>query len=267
MSTQHNGRVTLSPEKLIAQRRELSAAHRQLEAYRMENAHRWGQEHDKYDWWRRYQVGNDLTDGQSGPMKLSHFTVAPDDPGRLYYMVEGGEDRDCGSGRFAKLSDTRLPQGPWMSDTRAEILEHKPLITRLRSFEVLQAHPSVLITGLGLGMAVKAALAHGASRVDVVELDANVVVMCGEQFAHDPRVSIQVGDAFAASFSKGTRWDLAWHDIWPTINDENLAGMKQLRARYKSRASWQGCWQEAGCREMARLLKLAAQYQEIVGPL
>lgn len=261
------GRNTVTAAQLEKKRHDMAEMAAQTRASRQQHAVRWARDHDFHDWWRRYQVAGDLDDADVGCLHLRHFDVPPGDPARVDYMVEGGEDRDPGSGRFVKLTDARLSQGPWMSDTRAEILELMPLITRLRSSQVLQVKPSVLITGLGLGMAVKAALAHGASRVDVIELDPDVVVMSGGQFAHDPRVSIQVGDAFAAAMPKGVRWDLAWHDIWPTITDLNLPGMRRLRARFTNRAGWQGCWQEDGARHMASMMKLVDQYEQTVGPV
>jgi hypothetical protein len=123
----------------------------------------------------------------------------------------------------------------------------------------------VLITGLGLGMAVRAALLHGASRVDVVELDADVVVLSGAQFVDDPRVTIHQGDAFTATFPMPPRYDLVWHDIWPTISDLNLPGMTTLMGRYPAR--WAGAWQEKGCRYMARIIRMKAEYEAIMGPI
>jgi hypothetical protein len=259
------GRVTVTPAMVERQREAEIANHQAERLYRRGNVERWMAAHDADDSWRRYQVQSHLDDAQAGPMSLRHFSVPQSDPARAWYMVEGGEDRDCGWGRFIELTDSRLDQSIWMSDTRAEVMEHMPLIRRLAKLESAQVQPSVLITGLGLGVAVKAALLHGASRVDVVELDPSSIALLGPQFDHDNRVTIHQGDAFTAPIPSPSGWDVAWHDVWPQIDDRNLPQMQALRARYKAR--WSGCWQEDGCRYMARILALRAEYEAVVGPI
>lgn len=267
MSTKkHCRRVTLSSAEAVQYKRDQESTKYYLKLVeRKFKAPSWIKAHDADNTWRRYQVQDQLEDGFSGDLELSHWDVPQDDPARYYYMYEAGEDRDPGWGRFVKLTDPTLDQGPWMSDTRAEIMEHMPFIKKLAKLESVQAKPTVLITGLGLGMAVRAALLHGASHVDVVELNADVVVLGGAQFKDDPRVTIHQGNAFTAAFPMPPRYDLAWHDIWPTINDLNLPEMAALKARYPSR--WTGCWQEDGCKYMARILALKAEYEAIMGPI
>jgi hypothetical protein len=266
MTKKHQGRVTLTGAAAVQAMRDRESERHYAElAVRRLYGPQWLAQHDADDSWRKYQVQEHLADAKSGDLELSHWESAQDDPARLWYVIEGGEDRDPGYGRFVKLTDTRLDQGPWMSDTRAEIVEHMPFLKRLAKLQSVQAEPTVLITGLGLGMAVRAALLHGASRVDVVELDPNVVVLSGAQFQDDPRVTIHQGDAFTASFPMPPRYDLAWHDIWPTINDLNLPEMATLKARYRAR--WTGAWQEAGCRYMERIIRLKEEYEAVMGPI
>jgi hypothetical protein len=271
----HQGRVTLTPaERVEAQRAMESANYFADLMVRRVMVGQWMAAHDADDTWRRYQVHDFLVDGQSGHLKLSHFEGAQDDQARIVYILEGGEDRDPSWGRFVRLTDARLDSqqdddprpGIWMSDTRAEIIEHMPLIKKLAKLESVQAEPTVLITGLGLGMAVRAALLHGASRVDVIELDPDVIALTGDQFIADDRVRIWQADAFeAADHTASYHWDVAWHDIWPTISDLNLPQMEQLKKAYK--ATWTGAWQEAGCKYMARILKLKDEYEEVMGPI
>jgi hypothetical protein len=266
MSTKHQGRVTLTGVEAVQAMRDRESVKYYSElAVRRLYGLKWLADHDADDSWRKYQVQEHLADSKSGNLELSHWDVPRDDPARLWYMIEGGEDRDPGYGRFVKLTDPRLDQGPWMSDTRAEIMEHMPYLKRLAKLQSVQVQPTVLITGLGLGMAVRAALLHGASQVDVIELDADVVVLSGAQFADDPRVTIHQGNAFTAPLPRAERWDVAWHDIWPTIDDRNLPEMAHLMGRYPAR--WTGAWQEAGCRYMARILRLKAEYEAVMGPI
>jgi len=89
----------------------------------------------------------------------------------------------------------------------------------------------------------------------VVEYDADIVELVGQYVTEDPRVTIHLGDAYDIRWPPGTRWDLAWHDIWPSISDENLPGMDRLRRKYKGKVGWQGYWQKAGCLKMARVFR------------
>jgi hypothetical protein len=262
----HLGRVTMTPAMLRRQREVEGRRWVRAMEDRRAKVFDWMAEHDRDDTWRRYQVQEFLADGTAGALTLEHFDIPQDDvSSRAWYMIEAGEDRDCGYGRCVRLTDSRLEQGPWMSDTRAEVMEHLPFIKRLAKLEASQVQPTVLITGLGLGLAVRAALLHGAARVDVVELDPDVLTLTGPQFADDPRVTVHVGDALTATIAGPPRWDLAWHDIWPDINDRNLVQMEALKARYQ--AYWTGAWQEEGCREMARILALKADYEAVCGPI
>lgn len=196
------------------------------------------------DTWKRYRVGITERREQNG-WTIEPFSIDRDCAGRKRYILEGGLDRDCGWGDgFTMLKKNGVI---WMSDTRAEIMEHSPFINKLWWLE--DARPRVLINGLGLGMAVRAALVHGAEHVDVVEIDQDVIDLIGPTFANDP-VTIHHADAFGIKWPEGTTWTLAWHDIWPAIDDDNLPGMAQLRAKYENSVEWQDCWQEAGCRAM-----------------
>jgi hypothetical protein len=265
------GRVTLTDARRVQYLRDRESAQYYADLMvRRVNVAQWLIDHDEDGSWRQYQVQDHLTDGRSGALELSHYYVPQTDPARFQYMIEGGEDRDCGWGRFVKLTDTRLDRDDdngnlWMSDTRAEIMEHMPLLKRLAKLQGVQARPTVLITGLGLGMAVRAALLHGASRVDVVELDPDVIALTAPQFASDPRVHVHQGDALTWPDARAGHWDIAWHDIWPTINDDNLAQMGILKRRYRAR--WTGCWQEEGCRWMDRIIRQKHEYEAVMGPI
>jgi hypothetical protein len=276
----HKGRTTASEESAKRDRRKAVAEAQALFEYRKANVPRWLAEHDADPWWHRYQVHPYLEDATAGHYELKHMTIEPGSVLRVSYMLDiigGGEDRDPGAGTFAVLYDDRLREPedgktfmvPWMSDTRAEIVEHLPLITELRRLELQGVRPRVLINGLGLGMAVQAALAHGAEHVDVVELDPLIVAMCGQRFDNDPRVVLVTADAFAVQWSHTEHWDVAWHDIWPFIEVANLPEMAILKRKYAANkgasATWQGCWQEDGCRDQKRRSALASEYDDLVG--
>lgn len=212
--------------------------------------------------YKKYKVH--LEPVKRGDWEIKRKEIPQRDFYRLYYVVNNGPaseftyDRDCGWG------DTTLLLGPskvgeeikqtiWMSDTRAEIMEHTPFINKLWLLDDME--PSVLINGLGIGMAVKAAQVHNASRIDVVEVDEHVIELVGPNFADDPRVTIHHADAYDITWPAGTTWDLAWHDIWPTITEDNLDGMDRLQQKYRRRIQWQASWQRPECLRMRRVRK------------
>jgi hypothetical protein len=63
-------------------------------------------------------------------------------------------------------------------------------------------------------------------------------------------VSIHHADAREKRWPKGRRFDVVWHDIWPTLSPANLDGMSALVRRYASRPDWQACWGQKQCRWM-----------------
>lgn len=174
-----------------------------------------------------------------GSWTMERKVIEENDPQRLRTIMDG---RDCGTGPTAIL---RRDGHPWMSDTQAEIVDHLEVIDAI-------AWPSskrVLINGLGLGVVLNAALSFDhVEHVDVVEYDIEVITFIGKYFKDDPRVTIHHGDAYTYKFPRGTRWDIVWHDIWPTISMDNLPGIRKLKNRYGHRCDWQGAWVEDVCR-------------------
>lgn len=244
--------------------------------------------------WRRYQVP--YPDARAGDFALERFHIPQGDPDRLHRVFREGPDRDTGWGDFVRLVEhpdgagyggyegwcescsdhTRHwreddgtehcegcdapPEGArllWMGDTRAEILEHAPLFDRVAVLSGAPGSRRVLINGLGLGVAVHGVLTHEViGHVDVVELNREVAMLVG-QFLDPGRVTVHVADAYKITWPADARWDVAWHDIWPMISDENLPGMRSLHRKYRRTAGWQGSWQRAGCELMAKRMRRA----------
>lgn len=148
---------------------------------------------------------------------------------------------------------------PWMSDTPAELADLLPFHEAL-----LKLSPKrVLITGLGLGVAVKMALAApSVERIDLIEINPHVAEYVGSFWQEEAKkagkaLNITVGDALLLSTETvdpdgGRGWDLAWHDIWPDINHDNVEEMRQLERNFTSQLSLH--WASDICEEM---------YQEI----
>jgi hypothetical protein len=69
-----------------------------------------------------------------------------------------------------------------------------------------------------------------------------VIALVGPHYARDPRVTIHHADAYTIRWPVGIRWDVAWHDIWADMCEDNLPGMATLHRRYGRRVEWQGSW-------------------------
>jgi hypothetical protein len=131
-----------------------------------------------------------------------------------------------------------------MSDYPCECVEHLRPVRR--------AHGNVLITGLGIGLVLKnVLLKDNVARVVVLEKAAEVISLVGPSYP-DPRVEIVHADAFTWEPPHGLRFDVAWHDVWPAIDLANLPAMRGLKAKYRARARWQGCWGEVELRRWMR---------------
>lgn len=213
--------------------------------------------------WRRFQVNYPVS--SLGDFEIQRFGISRDDAHRIWTIQSEGINRDPGSGEFTRLvekvkeADNSFTENDeryrvWMSDTRAEILELYPLFNQLWwSEHVLEKR--LLINGLGLGVAVHGALTYkGIAHIDVVESNPVVAELVSRYLPED-KVTVHVGDAFTMKWPRGTRWDGVWSDIWPTISDENLPEMTQLKRKYASRAGWHKAWQEEGCRKMSAVYK------------
>jgi hypothetical protein len=196
--------------------------------------------------WKPYKVS--VPPGRSGAMEIDRFTITPEIHRELML------DRQVTGGRAIPMGGyTRLAEGPqvWMSDTPAEIGDHWPAIERINDGAV-----SVLITGLGIGMVVQAALrAPSVRSVDVIERDIRVIALSGPHYeamaeAEGKTLNIVHGDAFDRPFAKSVCWDIVWHDIWPMIAPENLPEMTKLKRLYGRGSGYSGCWCETECKRM-----------------
>lgn len=180
---------------------------------------------------RQYQV--DLPEVCIGHWKIEKFEVPEHSVEGLRCALAG---RPIDPGKY-----TRLMRGDFliMSDTPAEIQDCLPIIHRAKG--------RVLLNGLGLGMVLNACLMKSeVISVDVVEIDANLIKLM-RPFYRDKRVKFHLGDALTFKFSKGTTWDVIWHDIWDDICSDNLKEMRLLHRRYGKHCIWQGSWCRTEC--------------------
>jgi len=190
-------------------------------------------------WSQKYKVP-DVPEGESGPWKIDSFTV-DEDAARLDIIDSGA--RAVRPGTYKRLTRNG---SVIMSDTNVELRDHLFLFGRMKDAS------SVLIHGLGLGCAVNAAILHGVARIDVVELDADVIKLVGRHYVDKAtksgvQLNIYRGDARTYRFPPGASWDAVWHDIWDTICPDNLKTMGTLHRRYERRCKWQGSWARPEC--------------------
>lgn len=185
-----------------------------------------------HSYWREWDHKVQVPEGVSGDVEVSRFEVEAGSLDNVINALKYG--RGTMPGTYTRLDRAGVL---WMSDTDAEWRDHLGAVTRIR-----WGARRVLINGLGLGLVVRAALAvPEVEHVDVVEIDADVIKLVGPTY-EGPRCTIHHADAYDIQWPRGTRWDVAWHDIWPTINSDNLPAMARLHRRYGRRTTWQGSW-------------------------
>lgn len=191
-------------------------------------------------------VTPDLPEFEIDDWRVERFTV--DEHGYQMSVIAYGHRRAVPVGEYTRLvrKGSRF-NDPMMSDTPAELLDH---LWALRS-----ATGRVLINGLGLGCLLKGILTKpDVTHVDVVEIDEGLVEKMIEvaPWCQDERVNIYVHDALTMKWPVGTRWDYAWHDIWPTINEDNLPEYARLNRMYGTRVDRQDAWAHELIKEQRR---------------
>ena len=220
------------------------------------------------EWYEKYKLHYEPA--SVGPWRIENFDIDRLSPERLHTIVNEGDARDPGWGTgFTRLRKQIGNSGKlqvWMSDSKAEILEHKEFIRRAEYAGKKTPGYSVLINGLGLGLAVTAALRNHAGLIDVVEIDPMIIKLVGEKFAGNENVRIHHGDARYYKWETGRFWHLVWHDIWPEINGTNIPEMHYLHRKYGGRAGWQESWQREMCLDHYRhLMSEQAIIQNLLG--
>lgn len=191
-------------------------------------------------WWVAAKV--DLPEGKSGDVEVRTFEVAPTGIEQMRLAWSGrGIEPGTYTGLYRRGS-------LWMSDTPAEIRDCMSVFSEMRA-----RGGRVLMNGLGLGMTVKYALSlPNVEHVDVVEIDPDVAALVGPTYAGD-RCTVHLGDAYAMKWPAGTRWSIAWHDVWPNICGDNAEGIARLKRMYGRRVDWQAAWCEYEVRRANRV--------------
>jgi hypothetical protein len=137
----------------------------------------------------------------------------------------------------------------WMSDVPDEKDQHRDAY-----YAAKRLGGRCLVHGLGLGMVVRAmAELPNVEHIDVVELEEDVIKLCGPAFEpYGDRITIHHDNALTRRWPIGTRWQVVWHDVWRDISEENLPEMAKLNRSYGQRADWQGCWSQEELKALKR---------------
>lgn len=186
----------------------------------------------------RYKV--DVPEGVSGDWSVRRMTVSPHDEsfGRMRAAVTG-------SGRF-------VPAGTYtalrhrgdivMSDTPDEIRDHLDAIFNARGH--------CLVAGLGLGLVAQAVASKpNVARVTIVEKSPDVIKLVAPWLRgkFGDRVEIVEADVFTWAPPRGSKFGMAWFDVWDSICRDNVEEMKRLHRKFARRAEWKGSWAREEC--------------------
>lgn len=175
-----------------------------------------------------------------GDVRVEHFEVPKSNLGGIYYGAEAPPP-----GTYVRLM---MRQTLWMSDTP---FEHSTNREALR-----HAHGDVLIGGLGIGMITTAMLAKPSVRkVVVIEKYGDVVEAVRYQLRerlpkkHYQKLLVHVADVNEwRPFSRETRYNAIYFDIWPDLCTDYLAEMTKLGRAFRhylaktDSEAWMGFW-------------------------
>jgi spermidine synthase len=110
---------------------------------------------------------------------------------------------------------------------------------------VWRAKGNVLIAGLGLGFVLRPILSKpSVMRVTVIEKNPDVIALVGPTLPQD-KLDIVEADIFQWNPPPGTKYDVIYFDIWPTLTVKNLSDMAHLHhafTRYRAPGGWIGSW-------------------------
>lgn len=122
-----------------------------------------------------------------------------------------------------------------MSDTPDEYNDHRPFI-RL-------ANGSVLIAGLGLGLAIQAVgRKDEVKKITVIEKSKDVIQLVGNHYLNMFPGKLIIINADIFEWKTSEFFDYAWYDIWSNICTDNYEEMKKLHRKFGRKTGWQDSW-------------------------
>jgi len=189
--------------------------------------------------WDKMKIDVDIPDGKSGEWKIDTFEMNEEDC--LLYNSKN-EGRELPPGMYKRLM---CGCETVMTNTPNEINDHLEFIN-----EAKQKGGHVLITGLGLGVCIKAILeSEKITKISVIELSKDVIKLVAPTYMKDERVEVINCSAFDYEPPENIRYTCVWHDIWYDICADNLPQMNKLHRKYENKTDWQGSWVNDLCLE------------------
>lgn len=222
---------------------------------------------------RKYRVEREVNSARLRP-----FVIDRDEAGfqRVRAAVNPKmQGRYVPEGRYVRLmvrqghedATTGEPTIGWqtvMSDTPDEMNDHAD--------PLLHARGRVLIHGLGLGCVLNCIRnIPGVEKIDVVEVNEDVVNLVAPLHIEDKRVNIIADSCVDVRWPVGTHWDYVWHDIWSSIDSGNLTDDKEaehhisyarLHRMFGHRCDRQASWGFELARRMRWIEQTAERYAQ-----
>jgi len=182
--------------------------------------------------------------GERPTARIAHRTVGEDEAmfENLRMVTEGMSHRAVAPGTYTVLiADDQFQ----MSDTPAEKRDHEAVVRA--------ATGDCLVMGLGLGMVAQAmAFKPEVRSITVIERNRDVIDLVAPHLSE--KVTVLHDDALEWTPPRGQKWDVIWHDIWPSISLDDRPTRTRLLQRYARKwRVFHGAWaQDEIRREAAR---------------
>ena len=172
-----------------------------------------------------------IPEGVKGEYKIVKREIKPDLIQSLRMAREG---RNYVPGTYTYLLKGNVLM---MSDTPDEKKDHYS--------PVQKAEGNCLIVGLGIGMVLNAiALKPEVFHIDVVEISQEVLDLVSPHYneLYPGKITFHKASIFDWKPEKDIKYDVAWFDIWDTLDTDNLVEMATLHRRFGRKADWKGSW-------------------------
>jgi len=184
-----------------------------------------------------------LNEGQIGEFILNKFEIKHENrPFRC----------DVPTGKYVRLMDK---YDCIMSNTSMEKRTNREIIDI--------ANGDVFIAGLGIGLIVLPIQnKDNVKSITILEKYCEVIELVGKQLPLNEKVKIIHGDVFEYEFSKGTKFDTIYFDIWNYISSDVYEEMKLLKKKYRKYKKMSrenpnvhmSCWAEYYAKHNKRLI-------------
>lgn len=181
-----------------------------------------------------------VPEGTEGVASISHFGVSKEASAFTNIRAIQNSMEYVSEGVYCRLTVGRTLM---MTDTSMEKRSNYGVVRNSRG--------NVLIAGLGIGMVLLPILEKPeVETVTVIEKFEDVVKLVEPHIRkaageNAKKLQVIVADIFEWKPSKGTRYDVIYHDIWSDICEDNLADMTILSRRFSrflAPGGWQNCW-------------------------